>query len=288
MQSYRIQCRCHNTSTIICSRSRSFPYQPKPIIHESEILPLDTLSHKSETKFEIPFDNSRYYPVTAKPSIGLATQQDYSEINARELPDQSALFPLLPNQILPMVVPQSRLMDITTKPNLDPPCCLLGNCPIDVKCNYPAIVPRNESGKIPDDAIAAIHSCLYFVRFNCHHSYRFTPERTSRKENSYSVPFYFLSILFYCQQQLQFQFSDCATRCYTGRNHKYISKLCDSGGSNSREFVCHKFICDGGKSPFTLRTCAKQQLGCVAGSSICRLSGGEGSCSRCDKNNCNV
>ncbi|KAM3716678.1 Doublesex- and mab-3-related transcription factor [Dirofilaria immitis] len=82
-----------------------------------------------------------------------------------------------------------------------------------------------------------------------------------------------------------FSLSDCATKCYVGKNSKYISRSCEGGGSNSKEFVCQKFICEGGKSPFILRTCANKRLGCLAGPSICRFSGGIGSCARCRTNN---
>ncbi|KAK6108834.1 hypothetical protein QQG55_33575 [Brugia pahangi] len=93
-----------------------------------------------------------------------------------------------------------------------------------------------------------------------------------------------IAILFH----LSVSFSDSATMCYVGRNFNYISRFCEGGGSSSKEFVCQKFICEGGKSPFVLRTCANKRLGCLAGPAICRFSGGTGSCVRCDKNNCNL
>ncbi|VDM94497.1 unnamed protein product, partial [Onchocerca ochengi] len=79
----------------------------------------------------------------------------------------------------------------------------------------------------------------------------------------------------------------CATKCYVGKDAKFISRYCEGGGSDSKDFVCQKFICKGGRSPFVLRTCANKRLGCLAGPSICRFSNGTGSCARCSTNNCN-
>ncbi|VDO67108.1 unnamed protein product [Heligmosomoides polygyrus] len=42
-----------------------------------------------------------------------------------------------------------------------------------------------------------------------------------------------------------------------------------------------------GSAPFILRTCASKNLGCMAGPAICKFSGGSGSCSRCENDNCN-
>ncbi|KAI6187053.1 hypothetical protein M3Y98_00200600 [Aphelenchoides besseyi] len=66
---------------------------------------------------------------------------------------------------------------------------------------------------------------------------------------------------------------DAAKRCYSGQNARYAEKQCSSG-SISSEFTCQKFICEGGKSPFTLRTCGQKNLGCLAGPRICQFSGG--------------
>ncbi|KAL3985892.1 hypothetical protein ACH3XW_40530 [Acanthocheilonema viteae] len=84
-----------------------------------------------------------------------------------------------------------------------------------------------------------------------------------------------------------FPLSDSATTCYVGRNLKYIKRRCESG-SSSQDFVCQKFICEGGKSPFILRTCANKRIGCLAGPAICRFSNGTGYCDRCSTNNCNL
>ncbi|KAI6236563.1 hypothetical protein M3Y95_00170900 [Aphelenchoides besseyi] len=79
---------------------------------------------------------------------------------------------------------------------------------------------------------------------------------------------------------------EAAKRCYSGQNARYAEKQCSSG-SISSEFTCQKFICEGGKSPFTLRTCGQKNLGCLAGPRICQFSGGRGSCSRCNHDMCN-
>uniref|UniRef100_A0A0N4WVE5 ShKT domain-containing protein n=1 Tax=Haemonchus placei TaxID=6290 RepID=A0A0N4WVE5_HAEPC len=41
-------------------------------------------------------------------------------------------------------------------------------------------------------------------------------------------------------------------------------------------------------APFILRTCANKNMGCLAGPAICKFSGGSGSCSRCETDNCNL
>uniref|UniRef100_A0A914CX41 Uncharacterized protein n=1 Tax=Acrobeloides nanus TaxID=290746 RepID=A0A914CX41_9BILA len=79
---------------------------------------------------------------------------------------------------------------------------------------------------------------------------------------------------------------EAAKYCYSGQNSGYKSKQCSQGGTNV-EFTCQKFVCEGGRSPFTLRTCARKNMGCLAGPRICQFSGGSGSCSRCDNDNCN-
>ncbi|KAJ1350870.1 hypothetical protein KIN20_006777 [Parelaphostrongylus tenuis] len=80
--------------------------------------------------------------------------------------------------------------------------------------------------------------------------------------------------------------SEAAKRCYSGSKNNYESRLCDTGFSG--KYVCQKFVCEGGRSPFVLRTCASKNLGCLAGPAICRFSGGSGSCARCETDNCNV
>ncbi|KAK6759115.1 hypothetical protein RB195_016374 [Necator americanus] len=79
--------------------------------------------------------------------------------------------------------------------------------------------------------------------------------------------------------------SEAAKRCYSGSKDNYESRLCDTGVDG--KYVCQKFSCEGGKSPFVLRTCANKNMGCMAGPAICKFSGGSGSCSRCDNDNCN-
>ncbi|KAI1699682.1 hypothetical protein DdX_17175 [Ditylenchus destructor] len=90
-----------------------------------------------------------------------------------------------------------------------------------------------------------------------------------------------LIFILLCFQQLE-----CAKRCYSGQNARYAEKHCSSG-SVDIEYTCQKFTCTGGKSPFTLRTCANKQMGCLAGPRICQFSGGSGQCQRCDDNLCN-
>ncbi|EFO27405.1 hypothetical protein LOAG_01084 [Loa loa] len=99
---------------------------------------------------------------------------------------------------------------------------------------------------------------------------------------------FLLIILIIILPPLTVKFLDCATKCYVGRNFEYISRSCQGGGSSSKDFVCQKFICEGGKSPFILRTCANKRFGCLAGPATCRFSGGTGSCARCTTNNCNL
>uniref|UniRef100_A0AC34QYR5 Neuroparsin n=1 Tax=Panagrolaimus sp. JU765 TaxID=591449 RepID=A0AC34QYR5_9BILA len=93
----------------------------------------------------------------------------------------------------------------------------------------------------------------------------------------------FVTVLFL----VLFTASDGAQNCYSGQNDRYQSKQCSSGGFPG-EFTCQKFVCEGGKSPFTLRTCARKNVGCIAGPRICQFSGGHGKCNRCDSDLCNV
>uniref|UniRef100_A0A8R1DMD8 Uncharacterized protein n=1 Tax=Caenorhabditis japonica TaxID=281687 RepID=A0A8R1DMD8_CAEJA len=79
---------------------------------------------------------------------------------------------------------------------------------------------------------------------------------------------------------------ESAKRCYSGSKDRYESRQCDTGVDG--KFVCQKFTCEGGKSPFILRTCASKNMGCLAGPAICKFSKGTGSCSRCDGDNCNA
>ncbi|KAE9551065.1 hypothetical protein FO519_005732 [Halicephalobus sp. NKZ332] len=76
-------------------------------------------------------------------------------------------------------------------------------------------------------------------------------------------------------------FIEAAQNCYSGQNDRYAPKQCSSGGEPG-DYTCQKFVCDGGRSPFTLRTCAKKNIGCIAGPRICQFSGGSGKCQRCD------
>ncbi|KAL3985891.1 hypothetical protein ACH3XW_40530 [Acanthocheilonema viteae] len=96
-----------------------------------------------------------------------------------------------------------------------------------------------------------------------------------------------MSICMLEQPFLNYSLCNSATTCYVGRNLKYIKRRCESG-SSSQDFVCQKFICEGGKSPFILRTCANKRIGCLAGPAICRFSNGTGYCDRCSTNNCNL
>ncbi|CAD5225077.1 unnamed protein product [Bursaphelenchus okinawaensis] len=82
------------------------------------------------------------------------------------------------------------------------------------------------------------------------------------------------------------QHVNAAKSCYSGQNQRYAEKQCSSG-SLDLEYVCQTFTCEGGKSPFTLRTCARKNMGCIAGPRICQFSGGKGQCQRCDKDLCN-
>uniref|UniRef100_A0A0N5AJ00 Uncharacterized protein n=1 Tax=Syphacia muris TaxID=451379 RepID=A0A0N5AJ00_9BILA len=75
--------------------------------------------------------------------------------------------------------------------------------------------------------------------------------------------------------------------CLSGTNNRYVSKQCSSGSVGNIDFMCQKFTCEGGRSPFVLRTCANSKVGCLAGPAICKISGGIGSCSRCASDNCN-
>ncbi|PIC30534.1 hypothetical protein B9Z55_021739 [Caenorhabditis nigoni] len=102
--------------------------------------------------------------------------------------------------------------------------------------------------------------------------------------------------------------SESAKRCYSGSKDRYESRQCDTGTSGN--FVCQKFTCEGGKSPFVLRTCANKNTGCLAGpaildsnftvracapegsrcessSTVCADQDGVGYCSICEDDNCN-
>ncbi|WKY09523.1 hypothetical protein Q1695_002135 [Nippostrongylus brasiliensis] len=79
--------------------------------------------------------------------------------------------------------------------------------------------------------------------------------------------------------------SESAKKCYSGSKDNFQSRPCDTGVDG--KYVCQKFNCEGGKSPFILRTCASKNLGCMAGPAICKFSGGSGSCQRCETDNCN-
>ncbi|GMR58972.1 hypothetical protein PMAYCL1PPCAC_29167, partial [Pristionchus mayeri] len=81
--------------------------------------------------------------------------------------------------------------------------------------------------------------------------------------------------------------SQSAKYCYSGRGATVPTKQCGSGGDAS-QYACQTFKCEGGKSPFTLRTCANKNMGCMAGPAICKYSQGTGSCMRCDNDNCNI
>nr|CAD2172565.1 unnamed protein product [Meloidogyne enterolobii] len=83
------------------------------------------------------------------------------------------------------------------------------------------------------------------------------------------------------------QNSDSAKQCYSGQNKRYVQKQCSSG-SLDIDYVCHKYSCEEGRSPFVLRTCApKSAVQCNAGSRICLFSKGKGKCHVCDKDFCN-
>ncbi|KAI6227779.1 hypothetical protein M3Y99_01218000 [Aphelenchoides fujianensis] len=86
---------------------------------------------------------------------------------------------------------------------------------------------------------------------------------------------------------LSFFSAEAAKRCYSGQNARFAEKQC-SAGSMATDFTCQKFVCEGGKSPFTLRTCGQRNMGCLAGPRICQFSGGRGSCKRCDGELCNM
>ncbi|KAF1755456.1 hypothetical protein GCK72_022025 [Caenorhabditis remanei] len=68
--------------------------------------------------------------------------------------------------------------------------------------------------------------------------------------------------------------AESAQRCYSGSKDRYESRQCDTGTAGN--FVCQKFTCEGGKSPFVLRTCANKRTGCLAGPAICKFSKGTG------------
>ncbi|CAD5231604.1 unnamed protein product [Bursaphelenchus xylophilus] len=88
-------------------------------------------------------------------------------------------------------------------------------------------------------------------------------------------PFVLLLALLIVQQ------INAAKKCYSGQNQRYAEKQCSSGGLDL-DYACQTFTCEGGKSPFTLRTCARKNIGCIAGPRICQFSGGKGKCGRCD------
>ncbi|KAF8381209.1 hypothetical protein PRIPAC_70351, partial [Pristionchus pacificus] len=80
---------------------------------------------------------------------------------------------------------------------------------------------------------------------------------------------------------------ESAKFCYSGRGATVPTKQCGNGGDAS-QYACQTFKCEGGKSPFTLRTCANKNMGCMAGPAICKYSQGTGSCMRCENDNCNI
>ncbi|KAL3096367.1 hypothetical protein niasHT_026334 [Heterodera trifolii] len=91
----------------------------------------------------------------------------------------------------------------------------------------------------------------------------------------------------FCYLLLLLELCDTAKLCYSGRNKIYSSKQCSSG-SFDINYVCQKYTCEGGRSSFTLRTCAMKSTGCIAGTRTCRFSGGKGSCQRCEGDLCNL
>ncbi|VDN83489.1 unnamed protein product [Brugia pahangi] len=185
-----------------------------------------------------------------------------------ELPEKMQIFSVLPEQpVMAQVVPVGSI----TGMDIDPLCCVVGNCPVWIKCKHSLNIRRDQSALQSMPVPLFIVACILFVLIIittiglCIAASLYINDSYKHKRRNYS-----------------------ATMCYVGRNFNYISRSCEGGGSSSKEFVCQKFICEGGKSPFVLRTCANKRLGCLAGPAICRFSGGTGSCVRCDKNNCNL
>uniref|UniRef100_A0A914WKP6 Uncharacterized protein n=1 Tax=Plectus sambesii TaxID=2011161 RepID=A0A914WKP6_9BILA len=85
------------------------------------------------------------------------------------------------------------------------------------------------------------------------------------------------------------QVTDGARWCMSGAGQSYREKLCGTGGDHNVD--CHVFQCEGGRSPFVLRTCGGatgRGGGCAAGIATCNRAGGTGSCSTCNTDNCNT
>uniref|UniRef100_A0A1I7ZZD1 Chitin-binding type-2 domain-containing protein n=1 Tax=Steinernema glaseri TaxID=37863 RepID=A0A1I7ZZD1_9BILA len=80
--------------------------------------------------------------------------------------------------------------------------------------------------------------------------------------------------------------AESAKFCFSGQNNRYVKKQCSTGGDDL-DYTCQKFVCEGGKAPFTLRTCARKNQGCIAGPRVCKFSGGQGSCAKCESDGCN-
>lgn len=103
IQLFRKQCRCHNTTTIICSRSRRFVYQPVPIIQGPE--PQTILR-------------------TGEPWVYEGQPQPGSQIIG-----------FVPGPYVP--VPQMPVLGNISGLEPDPLCCSIGNCPEKIKCKHP-------------------------------------------------------------------------------------------------------------------------------------------------------
>ncbi|KAI6190545.1 hypothetical protein M3Y97_00129700 [Aphelenchoides bicaudatus] len=92
--------------------------------------------------------------------------------------------------------------------------------------------------------------------------------------------------------------ADAAKRCYSGQNARYAEKQCSSG-SMLQDFTCQKFVCEGGKSPFTLRTCGqktqfvirscgfKNRKPCEEEEKLCLQFLGTSRCMTCETDLCN-
>ncbi|KAK0410925.1 hypothetical protein QR680_005397 [Steinernema hermaphroditum] len=82
-------------------------------------------------------------------------------------------------------------------------------------------------------------------------------------------------------------FTESAKYCFSGQNNRYVKKQCSTGGDDL-EYTCQKFVCEGGRDPFDLRSCAESSDDpCAASDRLCQQNGGVGRCNVCSDDYCN-
>ncbi|TKR60338.1 hypothetical protein L596_027596 [Steinernema carpocapsae] len=82
-------------------------------------------------------------------------------------------------------------------------------------------------------------------------------------------------------------FTESAKFCFSGQNNRYTKKQCSTGGDDF-EYTCQKFVCEGGRDLFEIRSCAHpNEDPCVGSENLCQMNGGVGSCNVCHEDYCN-